>query len=902
MNKKAKLSLSIIILLIFLFSVNLVISAEGDFIDSFDISAQFNGEVEGITTNSTFIWIVGGTPVDEVYKYDMDGNFIDSWDISGQTITTRGITTNSTFIWVLGGTDKEVYKYYMNGTFISSFDIGVETLDPREITTNSTFIWIVDEDNDEVYKYDMDGNFIGSWDISVQSNDPRGIDTDDEFIWVLDYIDDEVYKYDMDGNFIGSWDISVQSDNGWGIATNTTFFWIVDPVNNEVYRYEGSDSINPDISIVFPSNNTNSSDNTLDVNYTVNDDKKLDSCWYSNDTYSTNTTITCGTNITTIMWADGEHNLTIWVNDSINNINSSIIFFTIDTTAPILTIDEPVQDQAFNSKDNIQFNFTVSDTTLNVDTCWFTNHTDGENITIPCEGGNFNISQAGSGTFQAVLWANDTLNNVAKVNRTYVISLDAPAITLEYPSAGGFTQWFSNGTNIYFNFTAIDTDGLDTCKLWGNWTGIWHNNFTWINPESNIQNFTIVNITEGIFKYNVECNDTLGSNSFALNNFSFGIDETFPIPTISDLDTTPGSQTFTFDTNATDTNLENCFYSVFNSTGQIDPATIENTSVSCNANDKSETIATTTGTFDLTLYANDSAGNINSTTSEFIITQISPGNGEGGGGGGGPPQVTKIPVIGINATELSDLIKAVAFAEINNFCFQKSTGDPLAIAVFEGECQLTLSDLDIIRVNIGAKGFNVNEGEMLELFRAFQDSNLFQGFETEEDIEEFGLFSSILGELEPFTIFPASISRPIFSGIFSFTKSNNITILQKFTSNRVIKSCNVLTMDPSENNLTVNCSILTDNTFQTEFVITDTGFFNKDFSAEISLVSLDAPEFTEIRQLNVAYNVFNFEQEFLGIQIWIILSGVIVIFIILIILAISNKSFRNMVKRNKKNV
>ncbi|GAI76471.1 unnamed protein product, partial [marine sediment metagenome] len=101
------------------------------------------------------------------------------------------------------------------------------------------------------------------------------------------------------------------------------------------------DSILPNILITSPSNNSNHSINTIDINYTVSD-TNLDSCWYSNDTYSTNTTITCGQNITTIIWSDGQHNVTIWANDSLNNVNSSSVTFTIDTTNPEINITDPI--------------------------------------------------------------------------------------------------------------------------------------------------------------------------------------------------------------------------------------------------------------------------------------------------------------------------------------------------------------------------------------------------------------------------------------------------------------------------------------------------------------------------------------------------------------------------------
>ncbi len=49
-------------------------------------------------------------------------------------------------------------------------------------------------------------------------------------------------------------------------------------------------------------------------------------------------------NITSITWGEGEHNVTIWANDSAGNVNSTTINFTIDLTSPIISILSPSQN------------------------------------------------------------------------------------------------------------------------------------------------------------------------------------------------------------------------------------------------------------------------------------------------------------------------------------------------------------------------------------------------------------------------------------------------------------------------------------------------------------------------------------------------------------------------------
>ena len=87
------------------------------------------------------------------------------------------------------------------------------------------------------------------------------------------------------------------------------------------------DTIFPDIEIVVPSvNQSNTTNTNQDINFTVSD-LNLDSCWYSNDTFSINRSLVCGTNLTNITWSEGNHNITIYANDSANNKNRYSINF-----------------------------------------------------------------------------------------------------------------------------------------------------------------------------------------------------------------------------------------------------------------------------------------------------------------------------------------------------------------------------------------------------------------------------------------------------------------------------------------------------------------------------------------------------------------------------------------------
>ena len=212
-----------------------------------------------------------------------------------------------------------------------------------------------------------------------------------------------------------------------------------------------ADTTAPAISIITPTNNTNSSNNKLNVNYTVSD-LNLQSCWYSNDTMKLNISLTpCGTNITTITWSEGQHNVTIWANDTANNINSSSVRFNIDSVVPTLTITYPLNITYTINVSAI--NYTITET--NPSRCWYSNSSGVWNSTTQTAGTNFTnvISKEGSNTW--TLYCNDTLNNVNSSSVTFVKDTVYPAFSTYLDNNASLT---GSGTG-WFNVTIANTNG-----------------------------------------------------------------------------------------------------------------------------------------------------------------------------------------------------------------------------------------------------------------------------------------------------------------------------------------------------------------------------------------------------------------------------------------------------------
>ena len=319
----------------------------------------------------------------------------------------------------------------------------------------------------------------------------------------------------------------------------------------------------PTLDIVFPTNNTLTSNSGIDVNYTTTDDVGIDSCWYSNDTYSVNTTLANCNNLTTITWVDGEHNVRVYVNDTLGTEAQDSVTFTIDTTNPDIEIVSPVNNTKSNDN-GLDVEYTISDSNLN--NCWYSNDTYSVNTTITC-GTNITTITWSEGSHDVTIWANDSVDNGNHSSVSFTIDTLPPSFD-NLPT----NQTIYDNESLSYDVDATDTGlGLETFAI--NWTGTFIiNSITGVltnNSGLGVANYSI----------NVSVNDTLGN----LNSSIFNLEVQNSIPT----DTTPptfdnlqnhtqlANLSFAFDLDATDPQGVDTFvlnqtnYFDINSTGTI---------------------------------------------------------------------------------------------------------------------------------------------------------------------------------------------------------------------------------------------------------------------------------------------------------------------------------------------
>jgi len=440
------------------------------------------------------------------------------------------------------------------------------------------------------------------------------------------------------------------------------------------------------------------------------------------------------------------------------------------TSFPNVTLNNP-SNLFVSSTNNVTFNCSASDSiglknvTLYVwNSTGFLNQTNSTTIngTLNSTLLSLNFSNDGSYIWNCLVFNTENNSNWSYQNRTFSIATQVPAINLVYPTNN---QYFKNGFNLSFNYTASDSHGLSTCQLFSNWSGSWSLNYTWLNPTNNQMNWTFVNIStnNANYKWGITCNDTLSINASS-TNYTFTLDNIYPNLSISSISTTDGSQTITFNFSVNDTNLGTCKYSIYNSTNGVD-GIYNNISVPCNSAN-SPTVSAF-GNYTLIIYSIDLAGNENSTNQTFLTNPSTPIFSVGGGGGGAST-ISVVALQLVNGTIHSDLERAIMYARIREHCLNKTD-----------VCGYTLNEYKLIQNILINYSINISSKEANDYLYYYNNDFLESVQLYQIDIDSYRLFTGVLQFYSKFAVNPSTLDPPFtilfFSKNFKFiVKSNRI--------------------------------------------------------------------------------------------------------------------------------
>ncbi|MBN2042757.1 MAG: hypothetical protein JW754_03030, partial [Candidatus Aenigmarchaeota archaeon] len=301
------------------------------------------------------------------------------------------------------------------------------------------------------------------------------------------------------------------------IASGMNQNWTVNCSDNATNSHQPSlrifnrDTDPPDITITNPVNSTIKSDGFAfsysDVNcsvYSVNSGSNVTNCSVVGNAWSG----TIGG------LSDGLNNVTVWANDSVGNINSTVRFWTRDTNPPDITIESP-WNQSYPQT------WVWANVTLDQTGSWCGYSMNGTgNVSMSNDSTTHyyvNIS-AGEGQQNITFWCNDTLGNINttsvllfRFDVTYPtdLSIVLPANTT-YPS-----------TSKTLNYTFTETN-VDTC---------WYEYNSGNTTLSGCSNTTFVGLDNQQSNLVLWINDTAGNTNHT--SVTFTVDTDAPDITIN---------------------------------------------------------------------------------------------------------------------------------------------------------------------------------------------------------------------------------------------------------------------------------------------------------------------------------------------------------------------------------
>ena len=462
------------------------------------------------------------------------------------------------------------------------------------ITQNGTYFWIADWLSKTVYKYWINGTFTGNK--FAGTTDTYGITQNGSYIWLTDSNSNRVYKYYMNGTYTGDYFSTVVSGiaaNPKGITTDGINIWVMSSYGyNIITKYD------------------------MSGNYI--------SYWQATETGTGSVGITTNG---TYIWISHKNKIyKYFVNGTYTNISWNILNgggigveydgtnFWLTSNSAVYKYSQPIINYSWNPY--IQTN----NTKIWNQTGEF-NSTNSPQITSDfasilntalnngsCSGGIL----SGDNCMIPITFHSDTAGNLgySAINIQYT---PAPFVTLESPSNNSY----SLATKI-FNCSATDKENLTNLTFYF-WNSDGSLNLSITNNLTGTSNSTAYNMvfnSTNTFTWGCSAFNNNSRSWWANSNFTINVDLINPnINIISPLNISYNAIQTELNYTANDTNLAGCWYSLDNGvTNSSYDSTCSNIT-GLTSNEGSNT---------WTVYANDSAENINSSSITFLVDTINP--------------------------------------------------------------------------------------------------------------------------------------------------------------------------------------------------------------------------------------------------------------------------------------
>lgn len=360
--------------------------------------------------------------------------------------------------------------------------------------------------------------------------------------------------------------------------------------------------------------------NYVFVNVTVGDETGVDSALLEwNGTNESMTKVGSGTNVTFNVNKTGLLNAStyvskVWANDTSGNWNSSetrqVSTSFADTTPPTISLISPSDLNVSVARNWTYVNITSNEALSTAILQWNgTNYT-----TTSANSTNWYLNRSdANGNYTYSVWVNDSSGNV-NISPNYWVYFDNVMPLISW-GAGTLNDGVTvTQSNVYLN-TSWTENNPSTITFWVD--GISHINT--IPPNVYADNYT--GLSDGVKIYYVVLCD-LANNCNQTSTRTITLDINPPQLFSNASNTTYSNPNLTFQINASNPNLQYIWHDL-NGTGNG----------SLQSGNYSLSYIFIDGNYNLTIYANDSAGNFNQTTIYFTVdTTVSTPIGGGGGG------------------------------------------------------------------------------------------------------------------------------------------------------------------------------------------------------------------------------------------------------------------------------
>ncbi|MCK5159776.1 MAG: DNRLRE domain-containing protein, partial [Candidatus Heimdallarchaeota archaeon] len=393
-------------------------------------------------------------------------NLGDSYTISGTPNINAGSNEE---LHLTGGTGKR-YPY---------LNFNLSGIPSNQIIDNAELCLYLFNDADQILNNYVHHVYIGfDESILTWNNQPCGIGFDDSGNCNLTAED----SITTDGNQEDTWQCfnilnSINNEYSNGDENISLVLYTSDGSNNydRFHSKEYSDetlrpylnityhtaNTAPTINLVAPSKGDSYGYNTgLALDFSVYDsDDNIDSCWY-NINAGVNVTLVDCANITFDI-AEGNHDLNIYVNDSLGLSVGDSASFSVAVGSPSIFLDSPI-DVYFNNGVGIEFDYTPTD--VDLDSCWLLGDFTGTYLINQTDTSvtsgviNTFILNLGDGEYLWNVGCNDSVGNSAvNGNKTFYVDSINPVLGLSEPVGEKTSR-----IGIIFDFSVSDFSPL-TC-------------------------------------------------------------------------------------------------------------------------------------------------------------------------------------------------------------------------------------------------------------------------------------------------------------------------------------------------------------------------------------------------------------------------------------------------------